>query len=49
MMSYMASAAWSHPVLLLYCTEHGLYRGAVMSGHVQEWSVGSTLHFRDTL
>jgi hypothetical protein len=34
MMSYMTSAAWSHPVLSLCCTEHGSYRGAVMSGRI---------------
>jgi hypothetical protein len=31
-MSCMTSEAWSHPVLLLCCTEHGPYRGAVLSG-----------------
>jgi hypothetical protein len=34
MMSSTASAAWSGPVLSLYCTEHGLYRGAVLSGRI---------------
>jgi hypothetical protein len=32
MMSCTASAAWSHPVLSLYCTEHGSSRGAVLLG-----------------
>jgi hypothetical protein len=34
MMSYTVSAAWSHPVLSLCCTEHGPSRGAVLSGHI---------------
>jgi hypothetical protein len=34
MMSYTASAAWSHPVLSLCCTEPDLSRGAVMSGRI---------------
>jgi hypothetical protein len=34
MMSYTTSTAWSHPVLLLCCTEHGLYRGGILSGHI---------------
>jgi hypothetical protein len=32
MMSCTASAACSRPVLSLYCTEHSLYRGAILSG-----------------
>jgi hypothetical protein len=32
MMSYTASAVWSRPVLSLCCTEHGTYRGVVLSG-----------------
>jgi hypothetical protein len=32
MMSYTASTAWSRPVLSLCCTEHGPFRGAVLSG-----------------
>jgi hypothetical protein len=31
MMSYTTSAAWSRSVLLLCCTEHDPYRGAVLS------------------
>jgi hypothetical protein len=34
MMSYTTSAAWSYPVLSLYCTEHGLSRGAILSGRI---------------
>jgi hypothetical protein len=34
MMSYTTSVACSRPVLLLCCTEYGLYRGAVLSGHI---------------
>jgi predicted NBD/HSP70 family sugar kinase len=34
MMSCTSSVAWSCPVLSLYCTEHGLYRGAILSGHI---------------
>jgi hypothetical protein len=29
-----SSAAWSRLVLALYCTERGLYRGAVLSGRI---------------
>jgi hypothetical protein len=34
MMSCPAPAAWSHPVLLLCCTEHGLSRGAILLGYI---------------
>jgi hypothetical protein len=34
MMSYTTSAVWSRPVLLLCCTEHGLYHGVVLSGRI---------------
>jgi predicted NBD/HSP70 family sugar kinase len=34
MMSCTVSAAWSCPVLSLCCTEHGLYRCAILSGHI---------------
>jgi hypothetical protein len=34
MMSCTTSVAWSCPVLSLCCTEHGPYRGAVLSGHI---------------
>jgi hypothetical protein len=34
LVSGTTSAAWSHPVLLLYYTKHGSYRGAVPSGHI---------------
>jgi hypothetical protein len=34
MMSCTASAAWSHPILSLCCAEHGMYRGAVLSGRI---------------
>jgi hypothetical protein len=34
MMSCMASAVWSRPVLSLCCTEHGLYHGVVLSGRI---------------
>jgi hypothetical protein len=34
MMSCMTSAAWSHLVLSLCCTEHGTYRGAILSGRI---------------
>jgi hypothetical protein len=33
-MSSTASATWSRPILLLCCTEHGLHRGAVLSGRI---------------
>jgi hypothetical protein len=33
-MSCTTSVAWSCPVLSLCCTEHGPYRGAVLSGHI---------------
>jgi hypothetical protein len=32
MMSYTASAMWSHPALSLCCTEHDPSRGAILSG-----------------
>jgi hypothetical protein len=34
MMSYTASAAWSHPILSFCCTESGSSRGAVLSGRI---------------
>jgi hypothetical protein len=34
MMSYTVSAAWSRHVLSLCCTEHGPYRGVVLSGRI---------------
>jgi hypothetical protein len=34
MMSCTVPAAWSHPVLSLYCTEHGPSCGAILSGHI---------------
>jgi hypothetical protein len=34
MMSYTASAAWSHHVLSLCCTEHGQHCGAAQSGRI---------------
>jgi hypothetical protein len=34
MMSYTASAAWSHPALSIFYTEHGPPRGAVLSGYI---------------
>jgi hypothetical protein len=34
MMSCTTSAAWSHHVLSLCYTEHGMYRGAVLSGRI---------------
>jgi hypothetical protein len=34
MMSHPVSAAWSRPVLSLYCTEHGPSRDAILSGHI---------------
>jgi hypothetical protein len=34
MMSCTASAAWSHPVLSLCCTEHGPSCDTVLSGHI---------------
>jgi hypothetical protein len=36
MMSCTASAAWSRSVLSLYCTEHGSYHGAVLSGRITD-------------
>jgi hypothetical protein len=33
-MSCTASAAWSHHVLSLCCTEHDSYRGVVLSGRI---------------
>jgi hypothetical protein len=49
MMSYTTSAAWSHHVFSPCCIEHGQRCGAVLGSyhhcsHVQERSVGSTLH-----
>jgi hypothetical protein len=32
MMSSMASAVLSHPVVSLCCTEHGLYHSIILSG-----------------
>jgi hypothetical protein len=34
MMSRTTSAAWSHLVPSSCCTEHGQYRGAVLSGRI---------------
>jgi hypothetical protein len=34
MMSCTVSAAWSHTVLSLYCTEHGMYRGVILSDRI---------------
>jgi hypothetical protein len=34
MMSYTASAAWSHPVSSPCYTKHGQHRGAVLSGRI---------------
>jgi hypothetical protein len=34
MMSCTMSAAWSHPVLSLCCTEHGSSRDAVLPDHI---------------
>jgi hypothetical protein len=34
MMSYRASAAWSHPVLSLSCTEHGQRCGVILSDRI---------------
>jgi hypothetical protein len=34
MMSYTASAAWSHPVFSPCYTEHGQCCGAILSGHI---------------
>jgi hypothetical protein len=34
MMSCMASAAWSHPISSLCCTEHGQRRCAVLLGRI---------------
>jgi hypothetical protein len=34
MMSCTTSAAWSHPVFSLCCTEPGPSRGVVLSGHI---------------
>jgi hypothetical protein len=34
MISCTASAAWSHLVLSLYCTEHGPSHGAILLGHI---------------
>jgi hypothetical protein len=33
-MSRTTSTAWSRPVLLLCCTEHGQHCGAILSGHI---------------
>jgi hypothetical protein len=33
-MSYLVSTAWSHPVLSLYCSEHGPSRDVILSGHI---------------
>jgi hypothetical protein len=34
MISCTMSAAWSRPVLSLYCTKHGMSRDAIISGHI---------------
>jgi hypothetical protein len=34
MISCMVSAAWSRPVLLLCCTEHDTYHGAILSSRL---------------
>jgi hypothetical protein len=34
MMFCTTSAAWSHPVLSLCCTEHGQHHGAVLSDRI---------------
>jgi hypothetical protein len=34
MMPYTVSAVWSRPVLSLCCTEHGQYRGVILSGRI---------------
>jgi hypothetical protein len=34
MMSYMASAVWSHSILSLCCTEHASYYDAVLLGRI---------------
>jgi hypothetical protein len=42
MMSCTVSAAWSHPVLSLYCIEHGPSRGAILSGHITTVAISSS-------
>jgi hypothetical protein len=42
MMSCTTSVAWSCPVLSLCCTEHGLPRGAVLSGHITTVAISSS-------
>jgi hypothetical protein len=34
MMSFLVSPAWSHPVLSLYYTEHGMSCDAVLLGYI---------------
>jgi hypothetical protein len=34
MMTCTTLVTWSHPILSLYCTEHGSYCGVVLSGHI---------------
>jgi hypothetical protein len=34
MISCTTLAAWSRPVLSLWCTKHGLSRGAILLGHI---------------
>jgi hypothetical protein len=41
-MSYTTSAAWSRPVLSLCCTEHGPYRGAVLSDRITSVSMSKS-------
>jgi hypothetical protein len=42
MMSYTASAACSRPILSLYCTEHDMYRGAILSGCITSVAIFSS-------
>jgi hypothetical protein len=44
MMSYMASAMWSHPVLSLCYIEHSSYHDVVMSGHITSVVISRSDH-----
>jgi hypothetical protein len=49
------SIAWNRPVLSLCCTEHALYRGAVLSDRItsvamsRSGQLGRVLHFKNAL
>jgi hypothetical protein len=48
MMSCPVSAAWSHPVLSLCCTEHGSSRDAILLGHITAVAMYKSDQLTDT-